>query len=129
MKYVGNNSYLKNMIYTSLGPDMHLYVKSSNPQFLHLKKLRMSAVFEDFDAASKLLCDGEGNTAVCDVMDMEFPIRSHLVPMLIELVVKEITNAAYKPSDTANNSSDDLSDMTAWVRRNMKSGLQRQIEG
>ena len=40
MRYVGNNKYLRNIIYSSLGPDLHLYLNSSNPQFLYLKKLR-----------------------------------------------------------------------------------------
>lgn len=111
MRYVGTNPYLQNVIYTSLGPDLHLYLNSSNPQFLYLKKLRMSAVFEDLDEAAELLCD-EGDaspTKSCDVLDMEFPMREYLVPTLIELVVKELTGAKYLPKDERNNASDDLS--------------------
>ena len=108
MRYVGTNPYLRNIIYVSLGPDFHLYLKSTNPQFLYLKKLRMVAVFEDFDAAQELLCDDFGESVSCDVLDAEFPIREHLVAPLIELVVKAITGAAYKPIDDKNNSSDDL---------------------
>lgn len=88
----------------------------------------MSAVFEDFDAAAEYLCDDDGNSASCDVLDEEFPIREYLVPQLIELVVKEITGAAYKPKDTLNNAADDLSDIAAFIRRNAKSSLQKQIE-
>ena len=50
MRYIGSNPYLHNIIYSSLGPDFHLYLNSNNPQFFYLageKKLRMSAVFED----------------------------------------------------------------------------------
>lgn len=36
MKYTGENKYLKNFIYSSLGPDQHLYLKSQNPQFMYL---------------------------------------------------------------------------------------------
>ena len=109
MKYVGTNPYLQNIIYTSIGPDLHLYLNSPNPQFLYLKKLRMSAVFEDVDEASGLLCDSEGESVSCDVLDMEFPIREYLVPMLIELVVKELAGVKYQPKDDANNAKDDLS--------------------
>lgn len=109
MRYVGSSPYLQNIIYTSLGPDMHLYAKSSNPQYQYLKKLRMTAVFEDFDAASELLCDSNGDSVVCDVLDMEFPMRSHLVPIMIELVVKELTGVKYQVRDERNNSADDLS--------------------
>lgn len=108
MRYIGNNKFLKNIIYVSLGPDLHLYLNSNNPQFLYLKQLRLNAIFEDIDEVGKYLCDDEGSFKVCDTLDMEFPIREYLVPLLIELVVKEITGAAYKPEDTKNNASDDL---------------------
>lgn len=108
MRFTGNNPYLRNIIYTSLGPDLHLYLNSSNPQFLYLKKLRMSAIFEDMDEAASLLCDGDGTSESCDVLDMDFPIREYLVPTLIELVVKELTGAKYQRQDTANNAKDDL---------------------
>lgn len=109
MRYVGTNPYLKNIIYVSLGPDLHLYLNSVNPQFFHLEKLRMSAVFEDFDSASDLLCDDNGDDASCDVLDADFPVREYLVPPLIELVVKELVGANYRPEDKENNATDDLS--------------------
>ena len=109
MRYVGYNKFLKNIYYVSIGPDMHLYMTSNNPQHFYLKKLRMSAVFENFDEVANLLCDNSGESAICDVLDMEFPIREHLVPLLIELVVKELTGAVYKPKDEHNNANDDLS--------------------
>lgn len=109
MRYVGTNKYLRNIIYVSIGPDLHLYLTSSNPQFFYLKKLRMSAIFEDFDSVSDILCDSEGNPQGCDLLDMEFPIREHLVQPLIELVVKQLTGKEYAPQDIRNNASDDLS--------------------
>ena len=109
MRYVGTNKFLQNIIYVSLGPDLHLYLNSNNPQFLYLRKLRMSAIFEDFDEASDLLCDDDGNTKACDVLDDVFPIRDYLVPTLMELVVKELTSAKYQPVDGRNNADDDLS--------------------
>lgn len=111
MRFVGTNPYLKNIIYVSLGPDLHLYLNSNNSQFLYLKKLRMSAIFEDFESVSDLLCDDDGSSRSCDPLDMEFPIREHLVPPLVELVVKELTGSVYKPEDTKNNANDNLSDV------------------
>ncbi len=108
MRYVGTNKFLRNIIYVSLGPDQHLYLNSNNPQFLYLKKLRMSAVFEDFDGVSDYLCDDDGSPIACDVLDETFPIREYLVPTLIELVVKELVGSVYKPVDDRNNASDDL---------------------
>lgn len=109
MRYVGTNKFLQNIIYVSLGPDLHLYLNSTNPQFLYLKKLRMSAIFEDFDEISSYLCDDDGNSMACDVLDEEFPIREYLVPTLMELVVKELTSAKYQPVDDKNNANDDMS--------------------
>lgn len=111
MKFVGTNKYLQNIIYTSLGPDLHLYLKSSNPQFLYLEgenKLKVSAVFEDFDKAAELSCT-EGSDAPCDALDAEFPIRDYLVPSLIEYVVKELLGAVYRPKDNQNNAHDEMS--------------------
>lgn len=109
MRYVGTNKFLQNIIYVSLGPDLHLYLNSSNPQFLYLKKVRMSAVFEDFDEMSSYLCNDDGGSMACDVMDEVFPIREYLVPTLMELVVKELTSAKYQPVDEHNNAADDMS--------------------
>lgn len=129
MRYVGTNKWLRNIIWVSLGADLHLYLRSDNPQFLYLKKLRMLAVFEDFDEASDLLCDNEGEDASCDVLDATFPIRDYLVPSLIELCEKELLGASYRPKDNVNSASDDLSDLASFLRMNMKSGLQKQMEG
>lgn len=111
MRYVGTNKYLQNIIYSSLGPDLHLYLNSNNPQFLYLKKLRISAVFDDFEGATDLLCDDAGESTPCDVLDAEFPIREHLIPPLIELVVKALNGSSLLKSDNVNNAKDDLPDV------------------
>jgi hypothetical protein len=111
MRYTGTNPYLQNIIYSSLGPDLHLYLNSSNPQFFYLKKLRMSAVFEDLGEAAGLLCDSGGESQSCDVLDMEFPIRDYLVPPLIELVVKALMGSNYIKPDERNNAKDDTPDL------------------
>ena len=128
-RFTGTNRFLKNIIYASIGPDLHLYIQGNGPQFLHLKHIRMNAIFEDFDEAAYLLCDGSGDDVSCDPLEASFPIRDYLVPTLIEMVVKTLTGVVYRPSDKENNSDDDMADMMAFLRRNMKSGLQRQIEG
>lgn len=113
MRYTGTNKYLQNTIYTSLAPNLHLYLNSSNPQFLYLKKIRMSAVFEDFDEAADLLCDQDGNDVSCDVLESEFPIREYLVPTLIELVVKELVGAKYQVADVRNDAKDNVPEMAS----------------
>lgn len=127
MRYVGHNKWLQNIIYASLGPDSHLYFKSSNPQYLYLKKAKMTGIFEDTDKAAELECPSEAEGG-CDIMDKKFPLEEGLVASVIELAVKYLNGAAYKPKDATNNAADDLSDIMAFLRRNMKSNFQKQIE-
>ena len=127
MRYVGHNKWLQNIIYASLGPDSHLYFKSSNPQYLYMKKAKMTGIFEDTDKAAELECPSEEGE-VCDIMDKKFPLEEGLVASVIELTVKYLNGAAYKPKDSTNNAADDLSDIMTFIRRNMKSNLQKQIE-
>lgn len=113
MRYVGYNKYLQNIIYASLGPDNYLYFKSFNPQFLYLEKVRITGIFEDTLAASGLQCPDESGNTVCDVLDREFPIEAALVPPLIELVVKELLGAEYRPDDKTNDAKDELSEVAS----------------
>ena len=125
-KFVGHNKYMRNIIYTTLGPDNHLYFNSQNPQFKYLKKARVTGIFEDAEKAAKLSCDG-GDTASCDILDTEFPLETDLLPQMIELIVKELLGVNYRPKDDVNNSADDLADIATFVRRNMKSDLAKQM--
>ena len=113
MRYVGYNKYLKNIIYASLGPDNYLYFKSFNPQYLYLEKARMTGIFEDPQAASELQCSDENGNIVCDVLDRTFPIEDALIPPMVELVVKELLGAEYRPADETNDAKDNLSNVTS----------------
>lgn len=106
MRYVGNNKYLKNIIYCSINPDGYLYFKSSNPQFLYLEIVRFTGIFQDSKEAAKLGLDRESTN--CSILESIFPIEDALVPSLIELVVKELLGASYRPSDDRNDADDSL---------------------
>ena len=110
MPYVGHNQWLANMIYVTKGPDDYLYLKSSNPQFLYLKKLRVDAVFQNAREVNSLLCENktDGN---CDILDTEFPLEETLIEPLIQMMVQELSGARYAPTDTANDSKDNMSGM------------------
>lgn len=125
MRFVGNNKWMQNIIYCSIGADNYLYLKSSNLQYKYMEEIRVSAIFEDVTQALKLSCNEEG----CNIMDKTFPIEDSLVPTLIGLIVKELKSAEYSPEDTENNANDDLADLVSFIRRNAKSNLQKQIEG
>lgn len=111
MRYVGYNKYLQNIIYASLGPDNYLYLQSSNPQYLYLEKIRLTGIFENIESVSDLLCDDSGDSINCDIMDKTFPIEDALVPPIIELVVKELLGAEYRPKDESNDAKDGLSEV------------------
>ncbi len=125
MRYVGNNRFLKNMIYASVSPDQHLYLKSYNPQFLHLEKVKMTGVFQDASDATQLACPGEEQ---CDILDSTFPLEEALISPLTDLIIKELLGASYRPEDSTNDSSDDLANLVNFVRRNMKSDFQKTID-
>lgn len=129
LRYVGHNKYLKNIIYASIGPDNYLYLKSSNPQYLYLEKARITGIFEDPQAALELQCPDENGDTICDVLDKNFPIEDALIPPIIELVVKELLGAEYRPKDDSNDANDALADLATFLRNNVKSNLQKQIEG
>ena len=109
MRYTTYNKWTKNLIYAAKGPDDYLYLKSSNPQYLYLEKLRMKAIFEDFESAAQYACDEDGEKLQCDILDMKFPIENALVPIVTELVIKELLGVKYQPRDTHNNAADDAS--------------------
>lgn len=109
MKYVGYNKYMNNIIYASIGPDDYIYFKSCNPQHLYLEQVMLVGIFGDAEKASELECQ-EGENS-CDILDKEFPIEGSLVSPLIELVVKELLGAEYRPEDNVNNAKDDLSEV------------------
>lgn len=128
MKYVGYNKWLPNIIYASLGPDNYLYLKSCNPQFLYLNSVIINGIFENPEEASRLLCrDNDSNN--CDILDKDFPLEESLIPQLVQLVVKDLLGASYRPMDNINNAKDDLSDLANFLRRNLKSPTQKLIEG
>lgn len=109
LPFAGYNKWLKNIIYIGQGGDGFLFGKSSNPQFKYLKKIRMKAVFDDCMEASELSCNAD-DCGKCEVIDKVFPLEASLIPVCIEMVVRELSGVKYAPRDSQNNAKDDLSD-------------------
>lgn len=122
MKFVGHNKWLKNIIYVTIGPDQYLYLTSSNPQFQYLQRVSMTGIFEDPMEVAKLGCNK------CDILDSQFPLEESLVSQVIELTVKYLIGIVYRPKDNNNNAQDDMSDIMTFIRRNMKSEFQKNLE-
>ena len=107
-KYTGSNKWLNNIIYATLDPSRKIYLGSANPQFLYLKEIRLTGIFENAEEASNLECS-TSDAANCDLLDRDFPIEDALIAPLIELVVKELSASIPTPEDKDNNASDNLS--------------------
>lgn len=127
-RFVGYNKYMNNIIYCTKGVDHHLYFKSSNPQFLYMEQAKMTGVFEDASEAAKLECNGDGEDSSCDIMDKNFPLDGELIPQLIQLIVKDLLGAAYRPNDDTNNDKDDVADLATYIAKNAKSNLAKQMQ-
>lgn len=117
-QYANANPWTKNILYATKNYDDYLYIKSSNPQFINLKKVKVSGVFEDPTVASKYSCTNNGEPIICDWMDAIFPIEDGLSSILIETVVEILQPSAYMPDDKSNNAKDDLTDNLAASSKN-----------
>lgn len=125
-RFVGHNKYMTNIIYACKGFDNKLHIKSNNPQFLYLTSVKMYGLFDDFEKAFEMSCD---ENKQCDIMDSEFPFENDLVPQMCDTIYNTLTNSVYKPSDTINDGSDSLATLANFLRNNMKSDLQKAIDG
>ena len=128
-KYVGHNRYLQNIIYATIGPDNYLYLTSPNKQFTYLEEIKLTGIFEDAASAAEYDCNKIEREDPCiDKLDLNYPIEEALIEPLIEYVVKVMSGYIYRPKDNVNNSNDDMSDLMAFLQRNMKSNFQKQLE-
>jgi hypothetical protein len=120
MRYICHNKWLLKVIYASIDPTNHLYVISSNDKYNDITKIYITGIFENPEEVS---------SSDQDPMDLEYPLEEGLIPQVIELVVKELLSAEYRPEDSNNNAEDDLSNLMAFLRKNSKSNLTKAIEG
>lgn len=120
MRYVCHNKWLLKVIYASIDHTNHLYVISSNDKYDNINKIYITGIFENPEEVSN---------SDQDPMDLEYPLEEGLIPQVIELVVKELLSAEYRPEDSSNNAEDDLSNLMAFLRKNSKSNLTKAIEG
>lgn len=126
-KYAGSNKNLTNQIYGTIAPDHFLYIKSSNSQFIHLRKVKLSGIFEDSSKLVGLQCSDADEQAACDVMDMQYPLEEALIPVVVELIVKELSAFKYQAKDDKNDANDNLSDIAAYIRQQMAMGRRSDL--
>lgn len=107
LPYVGNNKWLRNIIYFTTGTDNKLHLKSQNHNFKYLKRVSIAGMLDNPKEALALSCDANGNP--CDYMETKFPLESSLVSVLIDTVYNSLEGTVYRPEDDVNDASDNLS--------------------
>lgn len=105
-KYVNSNKYTKNFIYVTIDRDNRLYLKSCNPQAYYLEQISLSGIFESASDMAELIAENSNDCK--DWLDLEFPLQSDLVGLVIDYVVKVLFNSTYRPTDNNNDAHDNL---------------------
>lgn len=111
IRYVGDNEWLKQIIYFAIDHNNKLVLKSRNPNFKYLRKIKMVGVFEDPLAARDLLCDNNGESIKCDKYDIPFPLDGSLIDVLVDTVVSKLLPKIGIIEDNDNNAKDDLPEL------------------
>ena len=122
MKFVGYNKWMKNIIYCTIEDNkLYLYSYYEDLDIDKDFKIIIKGIFEDAEIAS--------NTDVNapNIIDIEYPLESSLVPLLIQSVVQELAQKTIQPEDSQNNASDDKSNLHRYVASNTKSDLAKQL--
>lgn len=109
-KYATANKWLKTQLYCTIGPDKYIYLKGYNTDFTKIPNIQVTSIFE----APKDLITYLGLT---DFMDMEYPLEAAIIPHVIELVVKDLLPAAYRPEDNTNDAKDNLAEVATNQRQ------------
>lgn len=127
-RYAGNNKYIRNEIYATIGPDGYLYVKSNNTNAYHLRKFKVTAIFDDILEASKMECDDNCIVDNCDILDKVFPIENSYIPGLLKAVQQDIISAALTPRDDTNNASDEQDTMAQVISNYLNTAGKRLLK-
>lgn len=117
LDYVGFNKWTKNIVYYAIR-DKHLYMYSYNEEIQTTYEVILKGVFEDVEGVFKL------NNPNSNVLDMDYPLESNLVPLVIQSVVQELAPKTITPEDSLNNASDDKANLNNFIRRNLKQNPQ-----
>lgn len=110
-KYAGSGKFGTRMIYSTIVPSNILFLKSKNRQLSYLKKIHIAGVF--LENVSRYSCeeDNSNSNKCVDEYDSPFIIEEDLIPILLQSVLNDILNSAYRVGDSMNNGRDDLADL------------------
>jgi hypothetical protein len=118
-KFVGNNTWLKNITYSTIGTDKKLYLKSGSGENIISTSVNIRAIYKSPELVDNVI-DG-------DNWDAEFPLEGNLVNMVIDQAVRYLMSIDYRPTDSLNNAIDDSSNIMNFLRKNLKSDLAKSL--
>ncbi len=95
-KFVGNNPWLKDFIYTTISHDNYFCIKGYVQKYFG-KALLIKAIFEN-----------PMELSTEEPLDVICPIEHALIQPIVESVLKELLPILYIPTDVKNDSADDL---------------------
>lgn len=124
--FLRQSNYLKNMNY---------FYFLNNNLFLDFGiKLFNDENFKEFNVSLKIILESPSKVYQSlnedvNILDSTFPLEESLISPLLEMVVKDLTSAMFKPEDDVNNGKDETGDLNKFMYQNTKSDLQKQIYG
>lgn len=110
------NKYNKKSVFVTIGPDNHLYLKSSDSNMLFLSNVSIRAIFEDIEQASMLEEKCRTNCDSCDLFDVRFPLEDAWINMLINLVVNDLVRGINNLRDNKNDATDDSDQLARQIQ-------------
>lgn len=118
-KSVGHNKWLRNQVYCTVGSDDFVYFKCGNSAYLEIITLPIGQTTEVINGSGVLFYSifespkdvYELDATVTDYLDSRYPLEDAIQPVVVDLVLKELLGALYRPKDDENNANDDLSNL------------------
>jgi len=104
--FVGQNKWVANHIYVTIGSDFRLYFTSNNPAVKLLENVKLSYVTEDPEAAYP---ETIYYNAAVDYWDAPYHIEEDMITILTDLIVKKLSGMINQPEDKINDSTDSQS--------------------
>ena len=121
LPFTGNNKFTSMINYCAINEDNHVLYATKENQWSKEGKVNpnsftITAIFE--------------NPREVESMDLDsnIPLEETLITTLIELVVKELASSVYRPNDDINDNRDDNAALAAFIEKNVKSALAKQLE-
>lgn len=101
--YVGNNKYLQNIVYYTLGVNNKLYFTGASSVYKLIEEARVFGVFLDPEDAWKLGPDYDSSTKFNDTI---YPIDADMWVKISDILIKLLIPKLQAPEDKINNADD-----------------------